>query len=123
MSDLPRVSFIVIIVVAGFCLLVVVFMAAGDRASEQPGGPRRFRSFSTSFAFGIISIVSAGLLSGMALDADRQSGLIPPTFRGARLTPDQGYGAAFVLLLIGLYAIFLSVRSTRRRQEDGARNT
>ncbi len=39
------------------------------------------------------------------------------------MTPEQGYAAAILLLLAGIYAIVLSVRSVKQRREDATRRT
>ena len=102
MTDAARLVFSAIIAVAALCLLIVVFMIAADRTSEQ----RRFRSFTASFLSGVSLIVFAGVLSGIALDADRHHSVIPPTYKSGWMSPEQGYGAAILLLLAGIYALF-----------------
>jgi hypothetical protein len=110
--------FSAIIAIAVLCLLVVVFMIVADRASDQ----RRFRSFTASFAFGLSLIVFAGLLSGIALNADRHHSVIAATYHSGWMSPEQGYAAAILLLLAGIYAIILGVRGASRK-DDAAPNT
>ena len=93
-------------------------MVGADRASDQ----RRFRSFTASFGWGVFLIVFAGVLSGIALNADRHHSVISPTYKSGWMSPEQGYAAAILLLLAGIYAIILGVRGASRR-EDAAQNT
>jgi glycerol uptake facilitator-like aquaporin len=118
MSESTRLLFSAIIAIVVICLLVVVFMVAADRTSDQ----RRFRSFRASFAFGLFLIVFSGILSGIALNADRHHGVIAPTYHSGWMSPEQGYAAAILLLLAGIYAIILGVRGTSRR-DNATRNT
>ncbi|MGH8094292.1 MAG: hypothetical protein ACREIF_12605 [Chthoniobacterales bacterium] len=118
MSDSARFIFSSIIAIAALCLLIVVFMMAADRTSDQ----RRFRSFTASFAFGMFLIVFAGILSGIALSADRDHRVVAPTYHSGWMSPEQGYGAAILLLLAGIYAIILGVRGTSD-QDNASRNT
>jgi hypothetical protein len=118
MSDSARFMFSAIIAIAVFCLLVVVFMIVADRASDQ----RRFRWFTASFAFGLSLVVFAGILSGTALNADREHSVIAATYHSGWMGPEQGYAAAILLLLAGTYAIVLGVRGASRK-DAAPRNT
>ena len=123
MTELPRILLPASVAIGALCLLVVVYMVGGDRAAKQSGKTRRFRSFTASFVLGVCLIVLASLLSGVALDAHRRGGFISPTIRSGWMTPEQGYAAAILLLLAGIYAIVLSVRSVKQRREDATRRT
>jgi len=116
MNESGRLIFSAIIAIAVLCLLVIVFMLAADRTSDQ----KRFRSLTASFVFGVIFIVCAGILSGVALTADRNHSVI--TYRSAWMSPEQGYGAAILLLFAGIYAIIVGVRESSRR-DNATRNT
>jgi hypothetical protein len=118
MSDFARLLFSVVLALAFLCLLVVVFVIGADRAADQ----RRFRSFAASFGWGVFLIVSAGVISGVALNADRHHGVIGPTYYSGWMSPEQGYTASILLLLAGIYAIILGVRDTGRR-DNATRNT
>jgi MFS family permease len=118
MSDFSRFLFSAIVAIGVLCLLVVVFMLAADRAADQ----RRFRSFAASFGWGVFLIVFAGVISGIALNADRHHSVIKPTYHSGWMSPEQGYAASILLLLAGIYAIILGVRDTSRR-DDATRNT
>ena len=118
MSDSARLIFTAVIAISVLCLLIVVFMVAADRTSDQ----RRFHSFTASFVLGISLILFAGVLSAVALGAARDDRVIGPTYHSGWMSPEQGYGAAILLLLAGIYAIVLAVRDAGRR-DDATRNT
>jgi len=105
------------IAISVVCLLIFVFMFISDRALEQPDGSKRVRSATASFALGIGLLVWAGVLLGIALDAERQGGLISPTYHSGWMTPRQGYAAAILILLAGLYSIVLAWRTARERRD------
>ena len=97
-------------------------MLVSDRALEQPDGTKRVRSVTASFALGIGLLVWAGVLSGIALDAERHGRLISPTYHSGWMSPRQGYAAAILIPLAGLYSIVLSFRTARKRRDHAMRD-
>lgn len=105
------------------CLLLIVFMVANDRESEQPGWFKRLRSFFASFGFGILLLVWATFCWRIALEAEERHTVIRATYKSGWMSPQQGYAAAFLLFLAACYSVFLSARDRRNRPHNATRRT
>jgi peptidoglycan/LPS O-acetylase OafA/YrhL len=123
MSNVAWTLFIVAVVLSILCALLLVFMLANDRDSEQPGLFKRLRSFAASFWFGIFLFVWAGFCWRIVLEADQRHTVIHPTYKSDWMSPQQGYAAASLLFLAACYSIFLSVRDRRNRAHNATRRT
>jgi peptidoglycan/LPS O-acetylase OafA/YrhL len=117
---------LVLLAMAGvftLCVLLVLFMVANDRPSEQPAWFKRFRSLTASFGFGVLLFLWAAFLCRIAFEAEQRHTVIPPTRRTAWMSPQQGYAAALLLFLAASYSIFLSLRERRNRLHNAPRRT
>lgn len=106
------------IVVSVACVLLIIFMVANDRYSDQPRWFRRVRSLGGALWLGLFAIFFGCYWASVARDAARRGTVITSPDIGW-MAPTHGYAAAALVVLMGLYSIFLMVRE-RRATNSGA---
>jgi amino acid transporter len=102
------------------CVVLIVFMVANDRHSDQPRWFRRVRSLGGALWFGLFSIFFGCYWASVARDAARRGTVITSPDIGW-MTPTHGYIAAGLVVLMGLYLMFLWARERRASNSDATR--
>jgi hypothetical protein len=119
-SKLSLMLLVATIIAIVACVLMILLMVASDRHSDQPRWFRRVRSLGGALWFGLFSIFFGCYWASVARDAARRGTVITSPDIGW-MTPTHGYVAAGLVVLMGLYSIFLWVRERRTSNSDATR--
>jgi cytochrome bd-type quinol oxidase subunit 1 len=119
-SKLSLMLMAVTIILGVVCVLLIIFMVANDRHADQPQWFHRIRSLGGGLWFGLFAIFGGCYWASVARDADRRHTVITSPDIGW-MTPTHGYAAAGLVVLMGLYSIFLWMRERRASNSNTTR--